>query len=180
MELKIPFEIDQVMYSPRYHVHPVQVACPVCCGHRAVWMRNLQGEEFEVKCEACSRGCEAPTGTVEVYSYEPYAQKVRIIGLSSIDATNKVYIETDTREVMAFEELYTTEEEALHVSHTIMVKICEQNIRSSESRTAYHRSHATWPVKYHNEQIRFHLDRIEWHTSKLNGRTKVPKSRMVK
>lgn len=180
MELQFPFEIDQVMYVPRYHAVRVQVPCPVCCGHRYVWMRNIQGEEFTVHCDGCGTGCAEPRGTVEEYSYEPYAEQVRITGLSRIDSGNKIYVTTDSRHtVMAFDEMYTSEAAALEVSRTIMVELCEQNIRSSEGRTAYHRSHATWPVRYHNEQIRSLTDRLEWHKKKLNGRTKVPKSRQV-
>ena len=175
MEMKFPFEIGETWYLPEWNAQSTYVVCPVCCGHKYVWMRNIEGTEFEVACDACGLGFEGPRGAIQGYTYEPVVTTFVIASIDRFDGDGDVVLRATTGRIASLKQLHKDHASALVKATESMAALIESNMRTGEGRTSYHRKHATWPVRYHNEQIEDHQRRIEWHKSKLNGKPKTKK-----
>lgn len=165
---EIPFEIGATYFVPRRGQSQIVVVCPVCCGHKYVWFRNIEGTEFEVQCSACAPGFEQPRGAVSEYVYEPGVQQVVLTGISSI-YNDKVSFTTDVRGIVGTEDLYTDYETALEVSKKEIEHCIESNMRMSEFRTQEARKKASWSASDHAKIINDHQRKIDWHQARLNG-----------
>jgi hypothetical protein len=176
---EIPFEIGGTYFVPRRRQEQRVVVCPVCCGHKYVWFRNIEGTEFQVVCSECAPGLEAPRGSVYEYTYEAGADQVVLTGISSI-YNDRVSFTATVRGIVSAEDLYVDHAEALAVSQREIERCIESNMRMSEFRTHEARKKASWSASYHQKLINDHQKKIDWHQARLNGtRYKLVKGKYV-
>jgi hypothetical protein len=140
----------------------------VCCGHKYVWFRNIEGTEFEIACSECAPGFDEPRGVVSEYVYEPGVQQVVLTGISSF-YNNRVSFFTNVQSTVSEDDLYQDYETAVEVSKKEIAHCIEHNMRMSELNTQEARKKASWSAGYHVKSIHEHQRKIDWHRARLNG-----------
>lgn len=175
MSIELPVKVGDVLYIAEHHTTRVTRKCMVCAGHGSVWVRNIEGDEFEVRCEGCGKGYDACPGTEEYYDYEPRVTRFEVALIASVEfkgADLDMYLESTTKRTMRYSNLYKTEEEALAKSKEHMEATIRQNMASGLSRKKSLLPEHAWSVRYHNEQIKDAERRIAWHTTRLLSKKK--------
>jgi len=168
MKLDLPFNIGDVYYLPVHTQTEVTKTCDVCYGHRAVWFKNIKGEEFEMACSACAApGTEYPTGVITDLEYIPQAQSFTVASIAQIGENGHYIVKSREGGVADFETLYPDEATAFAVSVREINKRHDEHIHTSECKTQRMRKQSSWSARYHRQQITYHQDRIDWHTNRL-------------
>ena len=172
MQLDLPVKIGDVLWLPMHNAQRKTRKCSICCGHGSVWVRNIEGEEFEVRCEACGKGYEASTGSEDYYDYEPYAQKLTVTEIRSVEFRNakcEIRVVTDhpMYNSVDYANLCATESEALAVSKEKMDALVTQNMGRNLSRKASCLPEHAWKARYHSVEIQDAERRIAWHKERL-------------
>lgn len=174
--LELPVKVGDVLYLPKYVQSQEWQKCSVCCGHKSVWVRNIEGEEFEVRCEACGKGFGDLQGFERVYSYEPNVSRFEVKEIKSVDfVRNEIYVCSTMGECTYFASLCATEAEALEKSKEMMAERIKQNMGSRLSAKKQALPEHAWSVQYHNSQIEDAQRRLEWHQSRLLAKRKTKK-----
>lgn len=170
MNIQLPVKIGDVLWLPEHTATQLTRKCTVCCGHGSVWVRNIEGEEFHVRCEGCGKGYEDSPGVEKYYDYEPKVTRFEVASISSVDfKENEVdmYLVSTTGRQTRYSSLCTTEAEALTKSNDYMAFVIRSNMASGLSRKKALMPEHAWSVRYHNEQIKDAERRIAWHTTRL-------------
>lgn len=175
MNIELPVKIGDVLYLPEPTSTRVTQKCSVCAGHGSVWVRNIEGDEFEVRCEGCGKGYDACLGTEEYYSYEPRVTKFVVAKIHGVDFRDDkvgIDLESTTSRRTRYEYLCTTEAEALEKSTEHMERIVRENMGRNLSRKKQCLPEHAWSARYHGDEIRDAERRIAWHTTRLLSKKK--------
>ena len=172
MNIELPVKVGDVLWLPRHNSTQRHRACSVCAGHRSVWVRNIEGEEFEVRCEGCGKGHDCSLGYEEYYDYEPYALKMTVTEIRSVEfreGSVEIRVETDQPmyNYVDYKTLHATEAEALAVSKAHMERLITQNMGHNLSRKKACLPEHAWSARYHGNEIRDAERRIAWHKTRL-------------
>lgn len=165
--MNLPFAIGQVMWMAKVYPSRVTLPCPVCAGQRAVVVELGTGERVGVPCEACGKGFNNPTGTIEEWDHDPGVERFVIASVDSMH-NGRWFLQSESGARCEWDELCATEAEAMEKS---VARCAEQHERNMQSRTHKRRNtkEAAWSIRYHREQIRDLEQRIAWHQSKIQA-----------
>lgn len=171
MELmELPVKVGDVYWLPEHNSYQKTTKCSVCCGHKSVWVRNIEGDEFEVRCEGCGKGYNDPQGVEISYVLEARATKYVVGEIKSIDFRDRkpqISLSSTTGRHAYFDQLKTTEAEALAESQAAMDRLEASNMAHNLSRKKSCLPEHAWSVHYHNSEIKEAERRIAWHKTRL-------------
>jgi hypothetical protein len=177
MNIELPVKVGDVLWLPQHCAWQKTQPCSVCKGHKSVWVRNVEGEEWEVRCEACGKGYNDPQGCETDYVYEPHAARFVVGEITRVefqkDGTVEIALRSITQQYATFDRLYANEADALKKSEEEMAHAVRQNMANNLSRKKAQLPEHAWSVRYHGDQIREAEQRIEWHRTRLLSKKKV-------
>ena len=175
VKIELPVQIGDVLWMAQTQPVEVTVKCSVCCGRGSVWIINSEGDEFNVRCEACGLGFDAPRGIEKSWSYEPRALPFEVGEVTRWeirDGVWTIHLRSQSGLYGEFSQLYPTEADALEASKKRMAEIVEQNIASSVRRRKSSLSSHTWSARYHNQEIEALEKKIALHKTRLLSKKK--------
>lgn len=177
MSIELPVKVGDVYWLPEHNATRATRKCSVCAGHGAVWVRNIEGDEFEVRCEACGTGYENCLGTETYYSYEPRVTRFEVQAINGVTfgghshpdggCAVEIDLTSTTGRRTWYEYLYATEAEALEKSKESMERIVRENMGRSLSRKKSCLPEHAWSARYHNNEIKEAELKIAWHKTRL-------------
>lgn len=174
--LTLPVAVGEVYWLPDHNAALVTSKCSVCCGHGSVWLRNLEGEEWNVACEACGKGYAEPKGVEKDYSFEPKVTRYEVKEITRVefkaDGQLDITLKSTTDRWATFDQLYTTEAEALAKATEYMDNLVRVNMANKLSRKQALLPEHAWSVRYHNDRIKDAEKIIAWHRTRLLAKTK--------
>ena len=170
MSLELPVKPGDVLWLAEHNSYLKTEKCSVCCGHKSVWVRNIEGDEYEVRCEACGKGYEDVPGVEQYWAYDARATRFEVSEIKSVEFTEgspKIYVESTGGRRAYVHELYTTEENALMASQISMDRLVRSNMAARLSAKKSRLPEHAWSVRYHGDCIRRAQKEIEWHSTRL-------------
>ena len=167
-----PINIGDTYYLPHHNPTQVSKPCPTCYGHRKVEMILGNGDHVDVACEGCGKGYEGPRGYVMEYSYEPFVSRFTIEGIHSM-YNGEWTLKSTGGETAGWNQLYTTEAEAMQRAEEWMKDCVDSNMRQSIAQSKHQRENKCWSVQYHEKCIKEWEQKIAWHRTKVSERRKL-------
>lgn len=168
IEDKPPFEFGQVVYVVEGSAHgAVEVPCPICFGKLSVTLILGNGEEQQIECEACGKGCSGPTGLVT--SWRPWS-KVHAAVVTGLNHDGSMW-RVSVSGHHSSQYIFADEETAEAFRVTYLEQLSEQARRMDEQNMMRHKKQHAWSARYHREHIARLRQEMEYHEAKLmNGK----------
>jgi len=170
MRIELPVQIGDKLWLAKCAASQETTKCSICCGHKSVWVRNIEGDEYNIRCEACRAGQECPTGVETFWSYEAKAIPFEVASIPLCECEDgvwNIFVKSRLGEYEELKSLFKTEAEALAESKRLMEKAVAQKMVQNANRKKHSLGGHTFSVKDHNQEIKRAEGIIEWHRSRL-------------
>lgn len=107
--LKVPFDLGQVVWFPGACPRKNVILCPDCQGQKYVILVLGDGLTHRLCCEGCRRGFDSPTGLVEELIHEFAPARFRCDEINVFGGEVR-YTDTGQNQLAAADELFLDEE----------------------------------------------------------------------
>jgi hypothetical protein len=165
--MEMPFVIGETYWLPVRTPEQVTIPCPVCAGQLFVTVILGDGSHVTVQCDACGLGHERPRGTITEYRLSPSAIPFVIQDVVSFNAEKYWRVQSADHRECEWADLCPTEAEALAVSEAACRKH-DEDTEMSHARARKRSGHATWSIRYANDQIKQAERTIAWHRARIS------------
>lgn len=160
------YRIGDAIWWATWESSETYITCPDCGGTARIRCILFDETEVSIGCEGCSRGHEAPTGRIQVYTRQALAKPTAVRGFEVSADGVEYHLDGGWRIPEA--DLFDAEQEAL----TAAAAKAEEQDRAERAKVNAKEKPTkswAWNVHYHRSCIRRAEKDIAYHTARLNA-----------